>query len=136
MPHGQGLEDLLADAEYRRTYQDEKLILEVTESISEAMKQADVSRAELAEALGKSRAFVTQILTGSRNLTLRTWAGALTALGFEARVSIARIAGIKRADFTYEMQPEVTPRIKSEIQCSAEFPNPPKRLRKNIAVAA
>ena len=86
MRNDEGLNKKLQDPEYRRLFQQEKLILDVTELISETMTDADLSRAELARRLGRDRSFVTQILDGTRNLTLRTWADVMTVLGREATV--------------------------------------------------
>jgi len=48
------------------------------------MKDNGISKAELAERLGKTKAFVTQCLSGRQNLTLRTLADLFTALQFRA----------------------------------------------------
>jgi transcriptional regulator with XRE-family HTH domain len=43
-----------------------------------------VTKAELARRVGKSRAYVTQSLSGDRNMTLSTFAGFADALGADA----------------------------------------------------
>lgn len=68
----------------RREYEQERLVLWTTERISELMEQAGVSRAELARLLGTSRPHVTSLLSGGRNMTLRTLADICTALGHRA----------------------------------------------------
>lgn len=55
--------------EYERLLEEERLIVAITETIYSLMQGAGVSKAELANRLGRSRAFVSQILTGERNLT-------------------------------------------------------------------
>lgn len=60
----------------------EHLLLDVTEMISELMDAEGVSRAELAARLGTTKSHVTQILAGSRNLTLRTLSDIYVALGY------------------------------------------------------
>lgn len=50
----------------------EALILEVSEAIWDALEKLKMSKADLARALGSSKANVTQLLDGSRNMTLRT----------------------------------------------------------------
>ena len=81
------LDKKLGDLEYRRLYQQEKLILDVTDLIDGALEVKSVSRAKFARMLNRSRSFVTQILSGGRNLTLRTLADSMTTLGFEVQVS-------------------------------------------------
>jgi transcriptional regulator with XRE-family HTH domain len=76
--------------ENRRLLREEELILGVTVALSEAMDKAGVSKSQLAEKLGKSAAFVTQILSGGRNLTLRTVADVADALGTRVTVRISR----------------------------------------------
>jgi len=76
----------------RRLLRQEELILEVTEALSEALEQQRVTKAALAARLGRSKAFVTQILAGGRNLTLRTLADVADALGCEVRVQAKRLA--------------------------------------------
>ncbi len=67
--------------EGKRLLRQEELIVDAQEEITAAMDRAGATKADLAKALGKSRSFVTQILSSGRNLTLRTWAGVATALG-------------------------------------------------------
>jgi len=74
------------DREYQLMLEQERLLLEATELLEELMVEGHVSRKELADRLGKSKAHVTQILSGSRNLTLRTLAEVAYQLG--ARVHL------------------------------------------------
>lgn len=68
--------------EGKRLLRQEELIVDAQEEIALAMQALGVNRSALAAGLGKSRAFVTQILSSGRNLTLRTWADIATALGY------------------------------------------------------
>lgn len=68
------------DHDFNRLVRQEELILDVTERLSEALEDAGITRAELAQRLGRSPAFVTQVFGGGRNLTLRTIADIATAL--------------------------------------------------------
>jgi transcriptional regulator with XRE-family HTH domain len=74
------------DIEYERLLAEEALILDSTELISELMHEKGLTRAELAKLIGKTRAFVTQVLAGNRNMTLRTLADLAFAL--DARVNV------------------------------------------------
>ncbi len=75
------------DAE-RRLLKQEELILDVTEMLCRVMIENEISRSELAERLGKSRAYVTQLLSGGRNLTLRTLSDLADALKCRSRFSL------------------------------------------------
>jgi antitoxin component HigA of HigAB toxin-antitoxin module len=75
------------EREYERLVEQETLIFEATELISELIEEYGVSRKELAEKLGRSKGFVTQVLSGDRNMTLRTLADFAFAL--EHRVNVA-----------------------------------------------
>jgi len=65
---------------YRRLLNQESLILEATELICELMQRQGISRRELADRIGRTRGFVSQLLNGSRNMTLRTLADLAYAL--------------------------------------------------------
>ncbi len=81
------VEKLTATPERLASFQQEGLILEVTELIYHLMQTHGVNKAELAARLGKSRAYVTQMLAGRANMTLRTVSDVLTALGESPRVT-------------------------------------------------
>ena len=74
--------------EARRRYEQERLILWTTEAICEAMEEQGLDRAAVAGKLGTSRANVTQLLSGSRNMTLRSLAGLAHACGMRAEISL------------------------------------------------
>ena len=66
--------------EYERLLCQERLILDVTELLAGALEDDGVTRAELARRLGRTPGFVSQVLGGGRNLTLRTIANIAAAL--------------------------------------------------------
>jgi transcriptional regulator with XRE-family HTH domain len=70
----------------RRLLRQEELILEVTEALSAALEKEGITKKDLAERLGKTKGFVSQVLAGGRNLTLRTIADVADAL--ECRIRI------------------------------------------------
>ena len=69
----------------------EKAIIECTEEMIERMKNAGISRTELARRLGKNPAFVTKLLRGDNNFT------------FETAVRIARALEM---DFVPHLRPQ------------------------------
>ena len=75
------------DPEYARGLLQETVILNVTEDLVLEMRQLGVDRVTLASRLGKSKAFVSQLLSGSRNMTLRTLADICWALKLNPIVS-------------------------------------------------
>lgn len=82
-------EEFMADDERRRLYERESLAFDAAEIISVLMEEKEVSKAELARRVGKSRADITQLLSGARNMTIHTLADLAFALGtrleFKAR---------------------------------------------------
>lgn len=91
----------------RRLLQQEDLILDVTELLSSALEDQNMTKSELAAKLGKTKGFVTQVLSGNRNLTLRTIADIADALGFRIRVrkELAPKAGRSPAGAESRRQP-------------------------------
>src|SRR5262245_55077609 len=69
------------DENYELLLEQERLLLEATELVEQLMAERKINRSELAERLGKSKPHVTQLLSGDRNLTLRTLAELAHALG-------------------------------------------------------
>jgi len=68
------------DPALMREYQRERAIIEVTELFAEHMGKKGISRAELARKLGRTKGYITQIMSG-RNLTIHTISDVLWALG-------------------------------------------------------
>lgn len=66
----------------------EELILEVTEALARALRNAGLTQSELAARLGKTKGFVSQIMGGGRNLTLRTLADVAGAIGCRIQMNI------------------------------------------------
>lgn len=58
----------------RRRYAQNSLIIDTAVAINRALEVAEISQRELATRLGKSEGFVSQVLSGGGNLTLRTLA--------------------------------------------------------------
>lgn len=75
------------ERDYECLVEEESLILEATEMIEELLELADVNRKELAERLGRSKGFITQVLAGDRNMTLRTLADLAFALDHRVKVA-------------------------------------------------
>lgn len=81
-----GIEKWLDESEEnRRLYAQEDLILEVTEAIWEHMEKVGLTKKEVADKMDRSQAYISQILNGSRNMTLRTLADIAYALNIKPK---------------------------------------------------
>ena len=87
---------------YERLLRQERLILDVTEQLAGALEHSGVTRAELARRMGRTPGFVSQVLSGGRNLTLRTIADIAGALSLRPslKVSCERTNGPARPRMT------------------------------------
>jgi len=91
----------------------EEKILDFTERVVLEMGKMEITRAQLANSLGKSKAFVTKLLKGDANMTIKTMVTVAQALGcnlhldlypkgFYAKTLYARDSrGFKPVDLTY-----------------------------------
>jgi transcriptional regulator with XRE-family HTH domain len=80
--------NLLQRAELTDAYQIDRLKVEISERIYNAMKEQGVSNAELARRLGKSRAYVTKLLRGTTNFTLESLVRIGRALSCEVEIEL------------------------------------------------
>ncbi len=71
-----------------RGLRQEELIVEVTEALASALRSSGLTQTELAARLEKTKGFVSQILGGGTNLTLRTLADVAGALGCKVEVQL------------------------------------------------
>ena len=67
----------------------EMLITEATEALWRAIEHAGITKSQLAERMGTTKGHVSQVLGGSRNMTLRTLSDICFALGVKPQVSVA-----------------------------------------------
>ena len=79
------LERQLPSPEEQREYAAESCIVAVTEAIATRMREAGLSRSQVAAKIGVTKGHVSQLLSGRRNMTLRSLADLLWACGFEVR---------------------------------------------------
>ena len=78
---------IVSQEEGQRIWNQEQAVFDVTELICGIMNEQKVTRAELATKLGKSRPYITQLLDGATNMTIRTVADVLGALGHRLHVT-------------------------------------------------
>ena len=77
--------ELLADID-SPDFEAEQLILRATELLIDLMERQGITRSELAERIGKTKGYVSQIFSGQRNMTMRTLAEIGYALGYRFEV--------------------------------------------------
>jgi len=70
-----------------RGLRQEELIIEVTEALARALRSSGLTQAEIAARLGKTKGFISQVMAGGNNLTLRTLADFAGALGCRVGVN-------------------------------------------------
>jgi len=75
------LTQLTDDPTEMRIFQQERLVIEITELMCRTMKEQDIKRSQLAQLLHKTKGRISQILNGETNLTLRTVADIFSVLG-------------------------------------------------------
>lgn len=94
-----------------RLYNREALMMDVTEDLLVAMEDLDINKAELAKMLCKTKSYVTQTLSGSRNITLRTLADITYALGVKVTVNFEMPNAVKSysdIDFSADIEDVTT----------------------------
>jgi len=62
-------------------YETELLLFDINELIASRLDELGMRKADLAERLGVSKAFVTKLLRGNQNVTMRTLVNVANALG-------------------------------------------------------
>lgn len=81
-------ESLFAEAEKHPEYWVEGAILEFTDEVLRAIRDAGLSRSDFAEKLGQSRPQVSRLLSGRNNFTLRTMVEVSRALDCRLRLHL------------------------------------------------
>jgi transcriptional regulator with XRE-family HTH domain len=115
--HRSWLAEQIASTEARRIFEQERLVLTVTNGLAKILQDRDVSRAELARKLDRSRSFVTQVLDGTRNMTLYTLADFALALGHRATIELE---DLERHGYRPLIMPRAEVRRKAPIMLAAE----------------
>ena len=84
--------DMFISPDQKLSWADEKylartqLVYNVTEDILVALEKLEVSQKELARRLGKSQSHVSQLLDGSRNMTLGTLSDIALTIGADIKI--------------------------------------------------
>jgi transcriptional regulator with XRE-family HTH domain len=78
--------DLLKDPEFQKIYAVEGLLADAAELIWQLLVQRKMKQTDLARLLNKTPAFVSQLLNGKANMTVRTLAEVASALGATIKI--------------------------------------------------
>lgn len=82
------LAEILTRARKSLTYKVERAVLEYTSELEKKMDAEEVSRAELARRIDSSAAYVTQVLRGTANPTIKTMVALADAVGGRVEIRI------------------------------------------------
>jgi DNA-binding Xre family transcriptional regulator len=124
------LRRFIDDNRHTPEFEVEGLLLDLNAQLSAAMQMRDVSRSDLADRLGTSRAYVTKLLDGQENMTLKTLVRVANAL--EMKVD-AKFVPRERA-----AKPAKHPAAKTAMGRKMGSVSPPAKVvvKKRVAVAA
>ena len=77
---------MIEDPAYAMEAAKGEFIMDVTESICEILDKNKIERKQLAERMKKTKGYVSQLLNGSRNMTLNSLAEMAHVLGYTPRI--------------------------------------------------
>ena len=80
--------EFFAKARESATYWAEQATIDFTAALAERMKELRMSRAQLANRLGTSQAYVTKALSGNTNFTIKSMAALAHALGQRVTIQL------------------------------------------------
>jgi transcriptional regulator with XRE-family HTH domain len=79
-------QEFVSQPKRRRLYECEALALDASELIFDLMQEKKVNKTELAALVGTSKSHITNLLSGSRNMTLHTFADLTCVLGHKIEI--------------------------------------------------
>lgn len=82
-------DELMLDPEFKKLYAVEHLIADTAQMLSDLLQRRNLKKADLARMLNKTPAFVSQLLNGKANMTIRTLAEVIHALGAHVMIDAA-----------------------------------------------
>jgi transcriptional regulator with XRE-family HTH domain len=101
-------EDRPQNSERKKLLQAASLELEVTELLCELMERKGINRAELARRANVSSAYITKVLRGTTNLTLKTISDLFFALDRSVRVLDRPLSDRGHASLSGRVSPKRT----------------------------
>ena len=82
---------MVRDKNLKKLYLEEKLILGVTNIISELMEAQGLRKTDLAERVNCNKGYITKLLDGTKNMTLKTVSNVFFELGYTLAVEAVLI---------------------------------------------
>ncbi len=64
--------------------------MSVTESFCEILEKEGIKRSKLAELMGKTKGYISQLLNGSRNITLRSMSDIAYGMGYSIEINFRK----------------------------------------------
>jgi len=128
------LRQFIEENQHTPEFEVEGLLLDLNAQISSAMQVHDVSRSELAARLGTSRAYVTKLLDGQENMTLKTLVRVANAL--EMKVDAKFVPRERAAKVAKKPQAKTASGAKMRGVAAAATESSAKRATRRVAVAA
>jgi transcriptional regulator with XRE-family HTH domain len=98
------VESLFGSPEGEREFEREQLVQSVTSALHNAFVDVGLTQAEVAARLGKTPAYVSQILSGRRNCTLHTVADLAWAAGVRVNVDLGYLQPLVQPDTRQDSQ--------------------------------
>src|SRR6202011_380165 len=80
--------DIFAKAQENPRFWEEMAILEFTESVVKRLKSVNLTRMDLASKMEVSPAFITKLMCGKNNFTMRTMVRVARSLGCELTIGL------------------------------------------------
>ena len=88
------VEEFTSTREGKAAFEQERAILEVTSLIRRILKEENLTKSDLASRMHRSKSYVTQLLDGRANMTVRTIADVMTALGRSLHFAVGPLGSI------------------------------------------
>lgn len=85
-------DEYMKDKEFERLMMQEDLIMDITEDFCELLEIEKINRSTLAKIMGKTKGYISQLLNGGRNLTLRSLADLAYYLGYSISIQFNKKA--------------------------------------------
>ena|SRR5690348_14191053 len=92
------LKELLAKARGSVTYLAERVILDFTSDLDRLMSEKELSRAEVGRRIGASPAYVTKVMRGNTNLTVKSMVALAAAVGASVQIVLISEEDQRNAD--------------------------------------
>ncbi len=85
-------DEILEESRYTEEFQLENLLYILTEEFHRRLKETGLTQRELARRLNVSDAYVSKLLSGKANMSLKTLIKLSTALGLQVEITFKKVA--------------------------------------------